>query len=70
VFGTLSSFDDHQVRNEFSVVTACTPPEALGFVRDAHGTWQTAAGLAARERTRQMMAVVHAQRRDAGVQRA
>jgi hypothetical protein len=53
-FGTLEQFDRHQdVDYGRNPVIVCRTPVSMGLVRDVHGVWQTPAGLAARQASRQ-----------------
>lgn len=64
VFGTLTGFDDHQVRNFGAKVpiTCKTPEEDMGYVADARGIWRTPEGLAQRDRNAARLARYSARR--------
>ena len=63
-FTGLTLFDAHQDTdyNRHPVIV-CRDPAALGLAQDARGTWGTPAGLAARERSRTMVAAANSERR-------
>lgn len=51
VFGTLTGFDAHQVRDYSATPPiTCKAPDSLGYVLDERGVWRTPEGRAQRDR--------------------
>lgn len=62
-FSGLTLFDDHQdVNYHRRPPVVCKPPQALGLVQDAEGTWCTPEGLKDRERLRGQLARLRSER--------
>jgi hypothetical protein len=63
VFGTLTGFDAHQVRDyDATPPITCRDPAEMGYVLDAKGIWRTPEGRANRDRLAARLARLSARR--------